>query len=75
MRLRRALSLILWVLLSKSGSANMKHWSLMRELSLHNYSLVELGHNRTYRGWHRWNCSHEAFFPHACKDSQPLWRS
>jgi hypothetical protein len=23
---------------------------------------------------YRWNCSHEAFFPYACKDGEPLWR-
>jgi hypothetical protein len=26
------------------------------------------------RKWYYWNCSHESFFPHACKDGEPLWR-
>jgi len=24
--------------------------------------------------WYYWNCSHESFFPHACKEGEPLWR-
>ena len=46
----------------------------MRELSLHGNRLSELDHKRVYRGLYRWNCSHEGFFPHACKDGEALWR-
>jgi len=24
--------------------------------------------------WYHWNCSHESFFPYACKEGEPLWR-
>jgi hypothetical protein len=83
----RALGWMLWALLLGSGSAGMEkedhhqdhhqrpELELLRdELSLHGNRLDELEHNRTYRGLYRWNCSHEAFFPHACKDGEPLWR-
>jgi hypothetical protein len=66
MRFIGALGWMLWALLlvsgiSASGSARMEQ-------------LPELEHNRTYHGLYRWNCSHEAFFPYACKDGEPLWR-
>jgi hypothetical protein len=46
---------------------------LTHELSLHGNRLSKLDHKRVYRGLYRWNCSHEAFFPHACKDGEALW--
>lgn len=73
----RALGIVLWTLLLGSGSAPMEQrpeLELVRELSLHGNVLSELDHNRTYSGLYRWNCSHEAFFPHACKHGEPLWR-
>jgi len=24
--------------------------------------------------WYYWNCSHETFFPHRCKEGEPEWR-
>lgn len=24
--------------------------------------------------WYNWNCSHETFFPHRCKEGEPEWR-
>ncbi len=82
MRFIGALGWMLWALLlvsgiSASGSARteqLPEFELMRELSLPGIRLSELKHNRTYHGLHRFNCSHEAFFPYACKDGEPLWR-
>ncbi|NBX17188.1 MAG: hypothetical protein EBR09_07475 [Proteobacteria bacterium] len=77
MRSRRALGYMLWTLLLVSASARMEQrpeLELARELRLRGIMLSELGHNRTYHGLYRWNCSHAAFFPHACKDGEPLWR-
>jgi hypothetical protein len=82
MRFIGALGWMLWALLlvsgiSASGSTRMEmlpEFELVRELSLSGIRLSELEHNRTYRGLYRSNCSHEAFFPYACKDGEPLWR-
>jgi hypothetical protein len=52
----------------------LPEFELMRELTLHGNRLSALDHKRVYRGLYRWNCSHEAFFPHACKDGEALWR-
>jgi hypothetical protein len=79
MRFIGALGWMLWALLlasgiSASGSARMEQLpelELVRELSLSGNRLSELEHNRTYHGLYRWNCSHEAFFPYACKDGEP----
>jgi hypothetical protein len=74
-RFRRALGWMLWALLLASGIASMEQLSefeRMRELSLHGNKVSELEHNSTYRGLYRWNCSHEAFFPYACKDGELL---
>lgn len=52
----------------------LPEFELMRELSLHGNRLSEINHKRVFRGLYHWNCSHEAFFPHACKDGEALWR-
>ena len=52
----------------------LPEFELIHELSLHGNRLSALDHKRVYRGLYRWNCSHETFFPHACKDGEALWR-